>query len=383
MGSARARSASKSAVKVALPNVSVVPDSLKKSHFEPIRSWIQKFWLRGRIPPQTEVDTVVDLAAAVCIDNYTVQFRELVLKSHDTAFKILAAGAHRKWKCGGPVIEGSSGHLSGRELLAVARRDYVEAVRLLNVVFKVCNFHDSNHPRDSLAVALVALLKQHLLEKDNRIFLGLCDLLGNPKPKKHGSKGDSDKEIKSRSEAAAVAWAECFPDPTVKPVRIEASQARVAYNNGGERHWKAGSAHGESKAPMSPQANSPQHRGAKKKPLRTSEAVVVSSGGGTLVTTTETKNVCLPLLGEQVPVVPDEEDEGTAGKDGDDQGTGKSHTNGTESTEQPTSEPRKAIISGSDRAHIRLASAENVLGETVTPYVAIFSVSVDFLLSSG
>jgi hypothetical protein len=169
---------------------------------------------------------------------------------------------------------------------------------MLAVVTQVTSFHDCNEPRLSLATQLVARLRHHLVDKDPRIFGRICQLLGDP-------------------AAQPVAWAECFPDPNQKPRRAEPTDAFVAYEPSGYRHWtkqakpEDGGRPGEVGSP----AASPRFSGSgllekekkeKKEAqrLREAEAVLVSAGGATLVTTTESKLACLPLLPGSVPVSP-------------------------------------------------------------------------------
>jgi hypothetical protein len=383
------------AVNVALPSVAVLPDALEQSHLAPLREWLKRFWLRGQeLPPQPEVDRMTDLATALCIENYTAQFRSAVLHVHEGAFKVLATAAHRNWRWEDDIVNGGAengrggfsgdsggggggggdGHMYAaatdgsdskhdhnhspeRRLLASARRDYVEGIRRLGVVTQICAFYDGNHPpRDSLAVALVARLKHHLLEKDKAVAAGLRRVLGDP-----------------ADAGAAVAWAECFPEPNAKPLRVQASHANVAYDSAGSRHW--------AKKPPPPQAvvsplSSPTARGKAgtkntafgrptSSPLKPSDAVVVSSGGGTLVTTTETKSVCLPLLPGPVPAVTVEECEGDDVAGGGDGVGGGSVGSGGGGGAGSTGDHHQ--LTGADRAHLRLAGAELTLGETVTP----------------
>jgi len=262
---------------VALPNVSKVPSDVEAHSFVPLREWLQKYWLRGRQASQVEVDQMSDLAAGICIQNYVEQFRTLILRTHEGAFKVLAAGSHRSWKMHVDAKIDAVDKDVARELLASARRDYVEAIRLLGTVAKICAFHDGNFPRESLSVKLVKRLQYHMLEKDVFVLKALQTVLGT-------------------SDEHPAAWAECFPDPNDKPQKVEATIAHVAYGGTGHRHWITGNS--KAKAGQGDSSSN----ASTGKALQPSAAVVVSAGGGTLVTSVATKNACLPLLPGVVPV---------------------------------------------------------------------------------
>ena len=224
-------------LKLALPNVKKVPPAVQETCFKPLRIWVQQFWREQtnksqarqlnqnrNTHRQVEIDRMIELATKICIDNYTAQFRTMMLKVHEDCFRILATSVHRVWESKYLASMGTSKSDAVtddkflRQLLNAARLEYVEVIRRLATINKITAFHDCNEPRDSLAISLLAKVKHHLLEKKKPVYESLKRLLGDPVYEQE-------------------TWNECFPNPNDKPFRVEASLATVAYEGSGQRHW--------------------------------------------------------------------------------------------------------------------------------------------------
>ena len=207
-------------VKLSLPVVSEVPPDLAKSHLFPLKEWLKLLWLRRQRPSQLQIDDMTELAIHLCMRNYSEQFRSMVLRQHEDSFRILSAGAHHEWR----HLTQNSSQSNSRALLSFARREYVNALHLLEVVNEITSFHDCNEPRLSLAVQLVKRLKFHLLEKNSTIFEALTLILGPYQNEK--------------GKTPALPWEECFPNPNDRPTRLQAAKPRIVYKSSGMRHWE-------------------------------------------------------------------------------------------------------------------------------------------------